>query len=85
MKFSIRDLFLVTVIVALAVGWGVDRANDRGLREENARLIKRLDETERSMIELITLIGKKKQAIVGPVYETQLPNSQAPAPNPPKP
>jgi hypothetical protein len=24
MKFSIRDLLLVTVIVALAVGWGVD-------------------------------------------------------------
>ena len=24
MKFSIRDLFLVTVIVALAVGWCVD-------------------------------------------------------------
>lgn len=24
MKFSIRDLMLVTVIVALAVGWGVD-------------------------------------------------------------
>ena len=25
MKFSIRDLLLVTVIVALAVGWWVDR------------------------------------------------------------
>jgi hypothetical protein len=25
MKFSVRDLFLVTVIVALAVGWWVDR------------------------------------------------------------
>ena len=25
MKFSIRDLLLVTVIVALAAGWGVDR------------------------------------------------------------
>ncbi len=27
MKFSIRDLLLVTVIVALAVGWWVDRAS----------------------------------------------------------
>jgi hypothetical protein len=26
MKFSIRDLLLVTVIVALAVGWWLDRA-----------------------------------------------------------
>ena len=25
MKFSIRDLFLVIMIVALAVGWWVDR------------------------------------------------------------
>jgi len=25
MKFTIRDLFLVTMIVALAVGWWVDR------------------------------------------------------------
>jgi len=26
MKFTIRDLFLVTLIVALAVGWWVDRS-----------------------------------------------------------
>ncbi len=35
MKFSIRDLLLVTVIVALAVGWWVDR--DR-LARDNDRL-----------------------------------------------
>ena len=26
MKFSIRELFLVTVIVALVLGWGLDHA-----------------------------------------------------------
>ena len=31
MKFSIRDLLLVTVIVALAVGWWVDRSRLAGL------------------------------------------------------
>ncbi len=41
MKFSIRDLLLVTVIVALAVGWWVSY---RGLRDENARLRKREDD-----------------------------------------
>jgi hypothetical protein len=35
MKFSIRELFLVTVIVALALGWWVDRSR---LAEEIDRL-----------------------------------------------
>ncbi len=35
MKFSIRDLLLVTVIVALALGWWVDRTR---LARENRRL-----------------------------------------------
>jgi len=43
MKFSIRDLLLVTVIVALAVGWWVDhnRASNvafRQLQQENYKL-----------------------------------------------
>ena len=33
MKFSIRDLFLVTMIVALAVGWWVDRSRLEGERK----------------------------------------------------
>ena len=36
MKFSIRDLFLVTLIVALALGWIIER---RALRERNDRLL----------------------------------------------
>ena len=36
MKFSIRDLLLVTVIVALAVGWWVDRVRlGRLLKKES--------------------------------------------------
>jgi|SoiMethySBSTD1v2_1073268.scaffolds.fasta_scaffold2764578_2 hypothetical protein len=35
MKFTIRDLLLVTAIVALAVGWWLDRSH---LAQENRRL-----------------------------------------------
>jgi hypothetical protein len=31
MKFSIRDLFLVTVIVALVLGWWLDRIRMRAI------------------------------------------------------
>ena len=48
MKFSIRDLLLVTVIVALAVGWGVDRfrANKR-VQEAN----RKVDEKEWALLQ----------------------------------
>jgi hypothetical protein len=65
MKFSIRDLLLVTVIVALAVGWWVDH-------RKQAEAIKTLRQDFEAL-----------QSRVGLWYE--LPTSQAPAPNPPKP
>ncbi len=34
MKFTIRDLFLVTAIVALVLGWGVDRWRNAKLEKE---------------------------------------------------
>jgi hypothetical protein len=40
MKFTIRDLFLVTMIVAFALGWSVDRSR---LQNEVNRL-RRYDE-----------------------------------------
>ena len=41
MRFSIRDLLLVTVIVALAVGWGVDRsALAKSTREMEKELLR---------------------------------------------
>ena len=41
MKFSIRDLLLVTVIVALAVGWWIDHRAASRLAAELARLRER--------------------------------------------
>jgi hypothetical protein len=38
MKISIRDLLLVTVIVALAVGWWVEHCGRRMTEEEHKRL-----------------------------------------------
>ncbi|MGI8981102.1 MAG: hypothetical protein ACR2FY_17895 [Pirellulaceae bacterium] len=51
MKFSIRDLLLVTVIVVLAAGWWVDRSR---LASELKRLTKKpslIDEINRSFEE----------------------------------
>ena len=47
MKFSIRDLLLVTVIVALVLGWAIDHWRDnqreRQLQQERAELKWRVD------------------------------------------
>ena len=37
MKFTIRDLFLVTAIVALAAGWWVDRARWQARYDESEK------------------------------------------------
>ena len=44
MKFSIRDLFLVTVIVALGLGWWLDRsqlAESKRISDEEKREVER--------------------------------------------
>jgi hypothetical protein len=37
MKFSIRDLFLVTVIVALVLGWGIDHRQQYAKEQQTAK------------------------------------------------
>ncbi|MCE9528685.1 MAG: hypothetical protein K8R36_21780 [Planctomycetales bacterium] len=71
MKFSIRDLFLVTVIVALASGWWVDRSN------VNARLTRELE--WRARLENLNDIDPNTRH-----WAEHLPNPSAPAPIPPK-
>ena len=64
MKFSIRDLLLVTVIVALAVGWGVDhyRASNIFFRQLEAKH-RRLENHARRMESLLNQYGwEVKQA-----------------------
>jgi hypothetical protein len=43
MRFSIRDLLLVTVIVALAVGWGLHAVRYARLLAENKKLRSNID------------------------------------------
>ncbi len=47
MKFSIRDLLLVTVIVALAVGWGLDHLATRSECQRLEREIASSQDRER--------------------------------------
>ena len=60
MKFSIRDLLWLTVVVALVLAWWMDRT----------RIIQHYE----------TLFSRKV-----PIFSREMPNSKAPAPNPPNP
>ena len=72
MTFSIRDLALVTVIVAVCVAWRLDH------RRLMSRLrVERVFETDSS--------GLIKAGGSNPLPVRRLHTSQAPAPNPPKP
>ena len=74
MKFSIRDLFLVTMIVALVLGWWVDRSR---LAAEVERQKERESWAEAKRAFQIAIQRESRASI-------HLPNSSAPAPIPPK-
>ena len=82
MKFSIRDLFLVTVIVALVLGWGIDHSHAAN-REAHWRhmavdfALKLAGVTDKP-VEIMTPSGERT-SLLGERY------SSAPVPNPPKP
>ena len=69
MKFSIRDLFLVTLVVALAVGWWVDRS----------RLTKRVFRSNGANGHKMPVEDRPT-----PAFEERMRESLAPAINPPK-
>lgn len=71
MKFSIRDLFLMTVIVALGVGWWLDR----GRLQNEAAHFKR--EADNSAKEASYTMSKLATAV-------ELLKNRAPAPKSPK-
>ena len=82
MKFSIRDLLFVTVIVALAAGWWVDRSQVASAKREfenDARSMSRfLDPNRSPYADDADRMKEYFQKYRG------LPASSAPAPNPPK-
>ena len=79
MRFSIRDLLLVTVIVALVLGWWEDR---RRLSQR----IYGLEESVHNLEEYVLLENVRAWSARNKLNaKARLPNSSALAPNPPKP
>ncbi len=77
MKFSIRDLLLVTVIVALAVGWWLDRSHlaaDKKDSESDARYLSKLASNPEDPF--IDVKSKELSRKYGPVIDplTPIPN-----------
>lgn len=86
MKFSVRDLFLVTAILALLIVGFTERARLIGhyewlLRDEHARRLKAEEE-----IGIRQQVIKRVQSMprLHPEFDDLLPTSSAPALSPPK-
>ena len=77
MKLSIRDLLLMTVIVALAVGWRVDRSR----LAQRAHEAEEQSAAERRMLDLMD--PDRGERSLKEIVD-RWPDSSAPAPNSPK-
>jgi hypothetical protein len=100
MRFSIRDLFLITVIAATLAAWLADHRLQRGMREEaekardqaekNLRLADDRFIQAKSYLQskghIVAEHGEGRVAFGDPSdWENKLPTSQAPDTIPPKP
>jgi|RhiMethySRZTD1v2_1073278.scaffolds.fasta_scaffold1496003_1 hypothetical protein len=95
MKFSIRDLLLVTVIIALVLGWWIDRSTVASRAREAAKnaesyqalsesLTRQLQDKNPAASIEISVNGQGVVTSTGYTVEVTKPNSSAPAPKLPK-
>jgi hypothetical protein len=90
MKFSIRDIALLTVIVALAVSWGITyqelaRARRREqIWRDNSFEMQHIMKGENAHVGFSNEGEMTVEWVSKSSGSSALPNSQAPAPNPPK-
>jgi hypothetical protein len=88
MNFTIRDLMLVTLIVAILTAWWLDRAARREFENRTAEEIKKAEDDRWQVQHLekqlvIARRGLESQQEAIEYLKSKLPKSQAPAPNPP--
>ena len=79
-RFSIRELMLMTLVVGLAVAWWVDSATKDA--ELNNAYEAQVENEGRAVLAESRV--KNAKAMIDQL-RARLPNSSAPAPNPPKP
>ena len=82
MRFSIRDLLLVTVIVALAVGWWVDRRTVSAVSDFRQRKFDALEHSVRQEGLEVKYEGGMPVRIELVLHMKDVPNSSAPALSP---
>ena len=78
MKFAIRDIMLVTVIVALVLGWWLDH-------QQQVRSAKQQFDDWQSIVKRQIYEESALRARLAEYEQPTVPSSSAPAPNPLKP